>query len=329
QYHHHLPNNNNNSTNNNSNNNDDNNTSNNNNSTTNTNSTNNNSTINNNNSTNNNNNNNNNSTNNNNNNNSTNNNRSCNNSSTANYRPECWSQVQKTIHFIIELNQVYRQLFGPLFLRTIVKGFKAQAIRADQNTEAEVALVFNDSATSPIPSGQDLATALKTAVENNATLSQQFDANAITVLSEPVKVGVLFETNGTFTVDLSDTNSASFTSRAIMIKTGLNPFFTEDFPNSFILLTMTNYSNGTFKPAGNSILNTMNLAFNTTGTPNITQIAVTMFRAARNGTLPFEIFTKNITVNGTIFSSSDVSSKISVLMACFMVAVSLLFTRSS
>lgn len=61
---------------------------------------------------------------------------------------------------------------------------RAQPIRADQNTEAEVSLVFSDSSTDPIPSGQQLATELKAAIESDPNLSQQFDATAITVLSE-------------------------------------------------------------------------------------------------------------------------------------------------
>ncbi|GAA6085954.1 uncharacterized threonine-rich GPI-anchored glycoprotein PJ4664.02-like [Tachysurus ichikawai] len=93
---------------------------------------------------------------------------------------------------------------------------------------------------------------------------------------------------------------------------------------------MLNYSTGTFKAVDDTILNSMDLAFSSSaGNPNTTQIAQTMFRAAKNGTLPFGISITTITVNGTVFNSGDVSSRISVLMACFMVAVSLLFTRSS
>ncbi|KAK3523427.1 hypothetical protein QTP86_032730 [Hemibagrus guttatus] len=96
---------------------------------------------------------------------------------------------------------------------------------------------------------------------------------------------------------------------------------------------MSNYSNGTArseKAVNVSILNFMQLDFvRSGGSPNITQIAQTIIRAAKNDTLPFQIFLNDIIVNGTVFSSSDVSSKISVLMACFMVGVSLLFTRSS
>ncbi|KAK2865807.1 hypothetical protein Q7C36_001863 [Tachysurus vachellii] len=228
------------------------------------------------------------------------------------------------------LNQIYTILFGSKYRGCRVKAFRPQPIRAVQNTDADVELIFDENSTTPIPSGQAAATALKEAVDNNSTLSAQIDSSAITVLNQPIDVIVLFVTNGTFTAALSNTSSDSFTTRTLMIKNGLNPFFTQDFPNSFSLLTMLNYSTGTFKAANDSILNSMDLAFNSSaGNPNTTQIAETMFRAAKSGTLPFQISITSITVNGTVFNSGDVSSKISVLMACFMVAVSLLLTRSS
>lgn len=55
-----------------------------------------------------------------------------------------------------------------------------------------------------------------------------------------------------------------------------------------------------YKDVTNSIQNSVNFAFNhASGNPNITQMAQTMFRAARSGTLPFDILIREIIVNGT------------------------------
>ncbi|MCJ8749054.1 hypothetical protein PDJAM_G00171760 [Pangasius djambal] len=251
------------------------------------------------------------------------------------YVPELSNPQTKEFKLLADLvvkvlDQIYKALYGPLFIRTIVLAFKPQSKRADENTQAEVQLVFNENSTKPVPAGEEVVNALKEVAENNNNFNVQFDANSITVINEPYNIPVQFRTNGTFVVDLSNTNSDLFTNRSIMIKTGLTPFFTDDFPTAFSILTMKNYSNGGPKGNSDSILNFMDLAFARSGElPNNTQIGETMLRAARNNSLPFKIFTNDIIVNGTLISSSDVSSKISVLMACFMVAVSLLFTWSS
>lgn len=59
--------------------------------------------------------------------------------------------------------------------------------RADQNTEAEVEVVFNDNTIQAVPTGEEVAIALKTVVESSPNLSVQFDANAITLVSKCIQ----------------------------------------------------------------------------------------------------------------------------------------------
>ncbi|GAA6111491.1 uncharacterized protein LOC113650041 [Tachysurus ichikawai] len=236
-----------------------------------------------------------------------------------------------TLKHVLEL--IYRSKYGLRFKAIFIIAFRPMTKRAVNNTEAEVQVVFNENSTIPIPNGEEVVSVLKNIADNNNTFAVTFDSSAITLVSEPYSVGVQFRTNGTFVNDFSKIGSDLFTNRTIMIKNGLTPYFIADFPTTFSILTMSNYSNGTdrsLRAASDSILNFMDLAFaKSGGNPNITQIAQTIIRAAKNDSLPFKIFLTNFIVDGTVFSSSDVSSKISVLMACFMVAVSLLFTRFS
>ncbi|XP_060773069.1 uncharacterized protein LOC132883442 isoform X3 [Neoarius graeffei] len=229
------------------------------------------------------------------------------------------------------LNLIYKKLFGPRFLRSIIRAFRPQNRRADDFTEADVELVFNKSSTEPLPSPDEVVKGLKDVAENNNTFEVEFDATAISVINEPHKVPVQFRTNGTFEASLSDSSSDLFTNRALMIKTGLSPFFVADFPTAFTILTISNFSNGVLKEQTDSIMTFINLYFaHSAELPNNTQIGKTILRAANDTSLPFKIFLNDIIVNGTpVISSSDVSSKINMFMACFMVAVSLLFTWSS
>ncbi|XP_053475661.1 uncharacterized protein LOC128604515 [Ictalurus furcatus] len=228
------------------------------------------------------------------------------------------------------LDEIYKALYGPLFIRTIVLAFKPLARRAADNTQADVQLVFNENSTKPVPAGDEIVQVLKNAAENNNTNTNLFDATTITLVNQPYNIPVQFRTNGTFVAALSNTSSDLFINRSVIIQQGLKPFFIEDFTKTFSILTMSNFSNGGPRANSDTILNFMDVAFASSGgLPNITQIGQTMLRAARNNSLPFTIFTNNITVNGTLISASDVSSKISVFMACFMVTVSLLFTSSS
>ncbi|XP_046698990.1 uncharacterized protein LOC124381422 [Silurus meridionalis] len=228
------------------------------------------------------------------------------------------------------LDVIYRTKYGYLFIRTIVISFKGQTKRAGENTTAEVQLVFNENSTTPIPPGEEIVNVLRNVAENNNTFVVQFDTNTITLINEPYIVPVLFRTNGTYVKAFSNSGSDLFTNRTIMIKTGLNPYFVADFTYSFTLLTMSNFSNGGPRENVDTILNYMELNFaRSGGIPNNTHIWQTMLRAAQNVSLPFKIYTNDIIVNGTLMSSSGVSSKISVFMACFMVAVSLSFTWTS
>ncbi|KAF4071400.1 hypothetical protein AMELA_G00272750 [Ameiurus melas] len=225
----------------------------------------------------------------------------------------------------VMLDKIYKALYGPRFIRTVVIAFKPLTKRAADNTQADVQLVFSENSITPIPAGDEIVQALKNAAESNSLI----DATAITVVNEPFNIPVQFRTNGTFVAALSNTSSNLFANRSGIVQQGLNPFFTEDFPKTFSILTMSNFSNGGLRTT-ETILNFMNVAFaRSGGFPNINQIGQTMLRAARNNSLPFKIFTDSITVNGTLISASDISSKISVFMACFMVTVSLLFTSSS
>ncbi|XP_027013874.1 uncharacterized protein LOC113650041 [Tachysurus fulvidraco] len=242
-----------------------------------------------------------------------------------------FKELAVTVIQVLEV--IYKNKYGSRLKLIIIIAFRPMTKRAANNTEAEVQLVFNENSTIPIPTGEDVVSVLKNIADNNNTFAVTFDPNAVTLLNQPYSVGVRFRTNGTFVNDFSKIGSDLFTNRTIMIKNGLTPYFIADFRTTFSILTMSNYSNGTdrsLRAANDSILNFMDLAFaRSGGNPNITQIAQTIIRAAKNDSLPFKIYLTDIIVNGTVFSSSDVSSKISVLMACFMVAVSLLFTRFS
>ncbi|XP_042615256.1 uncharacterized protein LOC109091878 [Cyprinus carpio] len=111
-----------------------------------------------------------------------------------------------------------------------------------------------------------------------------------------------------------------------MIKAVLEPFFFADYPTSFSTISVTNFSVASVKLRSvPTIRNSMDLTFGADAVlPNSTQIVNTVVRAARNNTLPFQIFTSSIIINGTEYSSGEVSSRVSVLTASVLVAVSLL-----
>ncbi|XP_023287023.1 salivary glue protein Sgs-3-like [Seriola lalandi dorsalis] len=120
----------------------------------------------------------------------------------------------------------------------------------------------------------------------------------------------------TFTSDLLDTSSAAFTNRASMIKGQLEPLFQREFPSSFNSLDVVAFRNG-------SIINDMNLTFESTSVPNNTQIASVLIRAAPTVT-GFDIEGSSISVDG-IFSSG-VSHKISLITASCLVLLSWLLS---
>ncbi|KAF4111714.1 hypothetical protein G5714_008745 [Onychostoma macrolepis] len=225
-------------------------------------------------------------------------------------------------------DEVYKKRYGPRFIRTIVIAFIAVSrTRAVSNVQAEVKLVFSETSTEPIPSNTDIVETLKEAAANSTSnFNLTLDATSITVIKSVQIIPLTILTNGTFMAALSNKNSTEFQSRASLIKAGLEPFFFADYPASFSTISITSFSNASVKLRSlPTIRNSMDLVFGAgTVLPNSTQIVKTVVRAAKNNTLPFQIFTSSIIINGTEYSSGEVSSRISVLTASFLVAVSLL-----
>ncbi|CAB1351903.1 unnamed protein product, partial [Coregonus sp. 'balchen'] len=87
---------------------------------------------------------------------------------------------------------------------------------------------------------------------------------------------VVFTSREIFTPDLSNTSSQAFQNRTRLIITLLEPFYRSAFP-SFISLTVIKFSSG-------SIINTVNLAFNSSSVPNTKEIGNVLINAARNDT---------------------------------------------
>ncbi|XP_066505697.1 poly(A) polymerase-like [Hoplias malabaricus] len=237
------------------------------------------------------------------------------------------------VEVIASFDVVYKTRYGSLFLRTIVLAFRPGTTRA-QNVEADVQLIFNENSTKPLPDATDIVSTLKNAISNPSSgFNLTVDLNSITVVSVPQTVSVIFLTNGTFVTALSDSNSSLFANRSIMIKTGLEPFFTADYPSVFSSLTISNFSDGGFiSNRITTIQNSMVLSFGASATvPISTQIGQTIIRAAKNNSLPFQIFTSKIIVNGTVISSGNmaISINMSIFTASFMVVLSLLITSSS
>ncbi|XP_039524857.1 uncharacterized protein LOC120477357 [Pimephales promelas] len=199
--------------------------------------------------------------------------------------------------------------------------------RAETNVQADVDLVFSEKSTEPIPSATSIVETLKeaaTAPSFNLTI----DPTTVTVIKSLQIIPVTIVTNGTFVAALSNTSSTEYQDRATMIKLGLEPFFFVDYP-SFRILTLTNFSNASVKTRSvPTIRNSMDLAFGANGAlPNSTQIVNTIVKAARKNSIAFQIFTSEIVINGTVFSSAEVSSRISVLTAVLLVAAALLLSR--
>nr|XP_055068285.1 uncharacterized protein LOC129449942 [Misgurnus anguillicaudatus] len=229
---------------------------------------------------------------------------------------------------------VYRSKYGSLFVRIIVVSFRGVVrTRMAQNVEAEIQVVFNETSPQTIPSDTEVAEDLKAAAAN-ATFQQNLPIylNSITVTKQMQRIPVTFLTNGTYVPALLDSASNDFLIRSSMIKLWLEPFFITDYKASFSVLYLTNYSsyskNTGLKVNIPTIKNGMDLTFPAnTILPNDTQIVNTMLRAAYNETLPFKIFTYEIVVNGTAFSSGEASSRTSMLTASLLVVLSLLVTR--
>ncbi|XP_064878063.1 integumentary mucin C.1-like isoform X1 [Oncorhynchus nerka] len=246
---------------------------------------------------------------------------------------------------------IYKAKYGILFIRTIVLGFTPIFhSRMDAETQAEVQLVFNETSTQSVPEVTDISNTLKEAVANpNITFGNlSVDVTTIivqvpttnnntTTTATPVittaiitttttettvvaltKVTVVFRSSGeTFTSDLSNPSSQAFQTRALLIKTQLEPFYRSAF-TSFNSLTVTEFSSG-------SIINTMNLAFRSSSVPNSMEISTVLINAAPKITA-FNIDPTSVSVNGTAVTSSGISSKTSLCTAFFLVVLSLLLS---
>ncbi|XP_057205056.1 uncharacterized protein LOC130563505 [Triplophysa rosa] len=226
---------------------------------------------------------------------------------------------------------VYKKKFGARFLRTEVLAFRRDdGTRAAGHVRAEIELVFDGSSTGPLPAVTEVVETLKDAASNPASgLNLTIDATSISVIRALQTIPVSILTDGTFVVALSNSSSPAYRNRASMIKTGLEPFFTDDYPTSFTVLSITNFSDVSTKSVSRAtIQNSMDLTFAANSPlPNANQIVNTIVRAANSSSLPFKIFTHSITVSGTEYSSAEVSSHISMLMASVLIAMSLLVTR--
>ncbi|XP_055794973.1 mucin-5AC-like [Salvelinus fontinalis] len=246
---------------------------------------------------------------------------------------------------------IYKAKYGIFFIRTTVLGFRPIfRSRMDAETQAEVQLVFNETSTQSVPEVTDISNTLKEAVTNpNITFGNlSVDVTTVTVkvpttnantttMATPVittsiitttttetaavaltKLTVVFRSRGeTFTSDLSNTSSQAFQSRALLIKTQLEPFYRTAF-TSFNSLTVTEFSSG-------SIINTMNLAFSSSSVPNSMDIGTVLINAAQKITA-FNIDPTSVTVNSTAVTSSGGSSKTSLFTAFFLVVLSLLLS---
>ncbi|KAK9971238.1 hypothetical protein ABG768_024612, partial [Culter alburnus] len=227
-----------------------------------------------------------------------------------------------------EFDVVYKTKYGDLFIKTVVLAFiSVSKTRAEQKVQADIKLVFNEKSTETIPSSTAIVETLKeAATAQKSTFNLTVDTKTIIVVKSPQTSPVIILTDGTFVTALSNKSSPGFQNRATMIKTGLEPFFFADYPGSFSSLTITNFSDaGVRTKSIPTIRNSIDLTFTAEAIlPNSNQIVNTIVRAAKNNSLPFQIFTSEIVINSTAFSSCEVSNKISVLTALILVTVSLL-----
>ncbi|KAJ7991852.1 hypothetical protein DPEC_G00288160 [Dallia pectoralis] len=240
-------------------------------------------------------------------------------------------------------NSIYSKKYGILFIKTIVISFMPISRNriAATDTQAQVKLVFNETAIAAATAANDTATlpavntvtdTLKEAVNNpNSTLNLTVDANSIivkklatdTTVTTATSVALTivsleFKTSDTFTQDLSDSTSQGFKTRASLTKTVLEKFYKTAF-QTFISLTVTKFRPG-------SVITTINLEFRSSFVPNGTSIGAVLIDAAHNIT-EFTIDPTSVTVNGTAVTSGGVSSKTSLLTASYLVVLALLLSR--
>ncbi|CAL8377675.1 unnamed protein product, partial [Boreogadus saida] len=133
---------------------------------------------------------------------------------------------------------------------------------------------------------------------------------------------VVFRSAGeTFTNDLLSSSSAAFIARATLLTTQLEPFFRQSI-GSFNTINVVSFSNG-------SIINTLNVLFNSNSDPDVLQI-LNVFTTAAQSITAFNIETSSITVQGlTVTVSTGVTHKSSVLTALVLVALSWSLSRQS
>ncbi|KAJ8383141.1 hypothetical protein SKAU_G00039190 [Synaphobranchus kaupii] len=221
---------------------------------------------------------------------------------------------------------IYSRRFGLIFIRTIVIRFRGVArSRMEQDTEAQIELEFNENATAPIPTSDEVATTLVEAVTNpNNTFNISIDPQSISVTSVPNNiVELVFTSTDIFVNELSNTESAAFRLRAQITRQQIEPVFSANF-SSFVGMTVRNFRAG-------SIITNSSLAFNGSQTqPSATEIGNSLRNAVQNGQVQLNIDPDSITVNGTAIASSadGVGTKTSLFTASCLVAAALLLTHS-
>ncbi|XP_034712267.1 uncharacterized protein LOC117934599 isoform X1 [Etheostoma cragini] len=239
---------------------------------------------------------------------------------------------------------IYQKQFGRKFKLCKVKKFRAIPSRAT-GTEATIEVVFDS--TTPIadlPENNVVAQVLVTAVSDpNNTFDVRIDPGSVKVVEGPVPTTapttaasttaapsttvsttaasttvaltiarVSFRSvQSTFTDDLLNPSSTAFKNREALITGQLQPVFKRTF-SSFSSLKVVSFRSG-------SVINTMDLSFVSTLSPNNTQISSTLINAASNIN-GFDIEGSSITVNG--ISSGGVSHKISLVTASCVVLLS-------
>ncbi|CAL8377679.1 unnamed protein product [Boreogadus saida] len=254
-------------------------------------------------------------------------------------------------------NAIYSAQFGVQFIRTIVIEFRIPVTRST-NTEAEVELLFRATA-AEVPQPDVIRATLVDGLNNpNITTNLTIDPDSITAKVQittttraPTTTGspttaaptaavtasvgpvataapqltsrqVVFRSAGeTFTNDLLNSSSAAFIARATLLRSQLEPFFSRSF-GSFNSINVVSFSDG-------SIINTLNVWFNSNSVPDGLQI-LNVFTTAAQSITAFNIETSSITVQGlTVTVSTGVTHKSSVLTALVLVALSWSLSRQS
>ncbi|KAK2899783.1 hypothetical protein Q8A73_012912 [Channa argus] len=205
-------------------------------------------------------------------------------------------------------NEIYRRKFGNKFGHCFVEAFRSAATQVD-GTEADIGVVFNE--TIPITDLPMNAVVVQTFVLSVNDSSNNFpvgiNANTVKLISSPVtdpntsitattttaaststvtttaatsttapltEIMVTFRSLlVTFTSDLNDPSSQRFIQRSANITSQIKPRCQNAFPSSFKDLKVVGFRKG-------SIINTLNLTFDSRSVPNRTQIASVFINAA-------------------------------------------------